>query len=234
MKLVWVVIPLILIGIIGMQESFAEDNLLSYKEGFSIGNVTVVDPSKITYPQPFKVGCPLFTLDKGPFFEMRKIKAYFYTDLIVIGKVTSSPQNISSEYGNYSSYNFQIKKFLKNNNNVKSSIQLALNCEQYDLDTKVSQFENDSEMLLVLYKKSEIQEFMIEPLPYYEPIFFTYDLKPSHQNYLMNRGSWDYSMSNTILCLDDLVPIQKKSNDSFACVKPQTAEKLIERGWARS
>lgn len=214
-----------------MHESFAEDNLLSYKEGFTVGNVTVVDPSKITHSYPFTVGCPLFTLDKGPFFEMRKIKTYFYTDLIVIGKVTSSPQNISSEYGNYSSYDFQVKKFLKNNNNVESSIQIALDCEQYDHNTKVSEFENDSEMLLVLYKKPEIQEFLIAPLPYYEPIIFTYDLKPSHQNYLMNNGFWDYSMSNTILCLDDLVPVQKKSNNSFACVKPSNIQKLVERGW---
>jgi len=191
-----------------VQESFVEYNLPSYKEGFTVGNVTVVDPSKTTYSRPFTVGYPLVILDKGPFFEMRKIKTYFYTDLIVIGKVTSSPQNISSAYGNYSSYNFQVEKFLKNNNNVESSIQIALNC-RHAFDTKISQFENDSEMLLVLYKKSEIQEFMIAPLPHYEPIFFTYDLKPSHQNYLMDRGSWDYSMSNTILCLDNLVPIQK-------------------------
>ncbi len=39
---------------------------------------------------------------------------------------------------------------------------------------------------------------------------------------------------DTIICLNDFIPIQKKSTDDFVCVKPQTAEKLMERGWAIS
>ena len=35
-----------------------------------------------------------------------------------------------------------------------------------------------------------------------------------------------------IECRNDLVLIQKY-NGSLACVKPKTAEKLIERGWAK-
>jgi len=41
-------------------------------------------------------------------------------------------------------------------------------------------------------------------------------------------------MSGTIICLNDFIPIPKKSTDDFVCVKPQTAEKLMERGWAIS
>jgi len=95
----------------------------------------------------------------------------------------------------------------------------------------IEDFENVSEMLLILYEKQEILEYLIEPVPYYHVNYFTYDLRPSHQNYLMENNLWDYSMSDTIICLNDLIPIQKKSTEDFVCVKPATAETLIERGW---
>ncbi len=37
-----------------------------------------------------------------------------------------------------------------------------------------------------------------------------------------------------VICKEHLELIFKSSNNSPACVKPETKEKLIERGWARS
>ena len=160
MRLVWVVIPLVLIGIIGISESFAEETKTIFIDSHLVDCVSVA-PQK----------CML--VSENPNSEW----SYFY--------------------GNIEGFTF-------------------VEGNTYQLLVKITHIENppaDSSS-----KKYELLEIITKNS------FAEID-SPRKQ-----RAN-GVAVEN-IICKEGLGLIFKSSDDSPACVKVKTAEKLIQRGWA--
>jgi len=204
MRLVWVVIPLILIGIVGIQESFADENKIYHlsldygiiKIPYDIPNGSI---DKITLDAD--AGTMLImieSVDEG-IFSIDLIKFSRFIDLgfgdmdnifvLVDGRETKFEHN--KTFDSFI-FNFHINSNSKNIEIVASSMEKNMpGPPQSWVDHKLLKFDK-----------------------IYSP----------YQQVKNNIDSKD------IVCKEGLELIFKSSNNFPACVKPETAEKLIQRG----
>jgi len=228
MRLVWVVIPLVLvismIGIIGMQESFADTVAEKISSEMELSNIP-------------KLG------ETAQLTLTTSILSHFSDDLPSIIEFTIPPgfelldaENFTID-GEYTKYGVTSQRFIKNISisdfdndfTITSIITIkAIQTGTWILGHHISELiivvGEDESYLVPSIHSLPPQLVMPEPPP--EPTVIIY---PSPKKQLESGV-----IPENVICREGLELIFKSSNNSPACVKPATAEKLIQRGWTIS
>ncbi len=261
MRLVWVVIPLVLIGIIGMQESIAEESAPIPPPKGSV-DYTISNLPKLGETAEITITATLQFLDTfdsrlGIHFD----KSYFE---IVSGDLSYVGENLDYDGKAIVAYGKNII-YLKDQPQtvtvtVKAiktglseiTISSGLDYAKHSIDMVIGESETryatdeDFMQIFEAEKAKRLAEYG-ETLDNCDNLVQL----PSGPDFIINSTSQyvcnDSKIINTlspkkqlefgvtpvdIICKEGLELIFKSSDNSPACVKPATAEKLIERGWA--
>ena len=279
MKLVWAVIPLILVGVIGVQESYSE-KVIGIRGMIFENGTTILDPwyrieSKIDIPldNPGNVRIQYYDINDKKIAEtgfnyeptclvngeihcfdfmgfLLRIpdigdfkKIVFLRDSQFLSEkiVSSNPPivkilypNGGEVFRNNESITMKWESSDLDGDDLTFMIQISdddgntWNIRSFDIPTNEFEFgfyhlESDSVLIRVIASdgintSSDISD---------EPFTVTDLLSPLKQ-------VKDGIMPTHVICKSGVTLIFKSSDNSPACVKPQTAEKLIERGWTKS
>ncbi len=227
MRLVWTEISLILIvsmiGIVGVQESFADDVMLPEfvsKMEFSnipklgeIVQITITSNILPNIPEE-SITSIWVTIPSG--FELVSAEDFtFYRDNSkygIAGKIFEKNISLSDFDDNFTLTSIITVKAIQTGNWV---------IESYPKKLIIVIEENESHLLSSIHDLPP-QPVIPEPPP--KPV--TIHLSPKKQ---MATGT----ISFDIICREGLQLIFKATNGHPFCVKPSTAEKLTERGWVK-
>lgn len=210
MKLVWVVIPLVLIGVVGVQEGFSS---------CVQGQTPCLDEIVVYQYEDIPQASFEIQITKEVFFESENIhvrlldiedsRCPFDVQCVWEGQVTV---DVKVSSGNRA---FEPQKDLGN-------YTISLN---EPLDGSTIQLDQYSLQLL----KVKPHPTSTEPTPVWDYVaimkFTVNEILPPLNQIATGK------IPENVLCKEGLELIFKSSDNSPACVKPQTAEKLIERGW---
>ncbi len=260
MRLVWVVIPLVLIGIIGMQESIAEESAPIPPPKGSV-DYTISNLPKLGETAEITITATLQFLDTfdsrlGIHFD----KSYFE---IVSGDLSYVGENLDYDGKAIVAYGKNII-YLKDQPQtvtvtVKAiktglseiTISSGLDYAKHSIDMVIGESETryatdeDFMQIFEAEKAKRLAEYG-ETLDNCDNLVQL----PSGPDFIINSTSQyvcnDSKIINTlspkkqlefgvtpvdIICKEGLELVFKSSDNSPVCVKPETAEKLIERGW---
>jgi len=221
MRWVWVVIPLVLFSVIGIQESFADTVIEKISSEMELSNIP-------------KLG------ETAQLTLTTSILSHLSDDLPSIIEFTIPPgfELLDAESftidGEYTKYGVTSQRFIKNVSisdfdddfTITSIITIkAIQTGTWILGHHISELiivvGEDESYLVPNIQSLPPQVVVPEPPP--KP---TVIIHPSPKKQLESGIA-----SENIICKEGLELILKSSDNSPACVKPQTAEKLIERGW---
>ena len=149
------------------------------------------------------------------FSSMNSILVTFEVDRVWKGENESSIMIYTSQSSASCGYNFEENNhYLVYADRYEDVLDVSL-CSRTSLISSAT--EDIDKLGIPNYDVNNVQEF-----PYSEPVLSASPLKQ-----LQSGISFD-----DIQCKLDMVLVYKNSNNNFpACVKPETKEKLIERGW---
>lgn len=202
MRLVWVVIPLVFVGFIGVQESFADTYSLNYQDrvidiDYSITNATI---KEITDSKSSKIGHNTLTI-----------------------KIESHEDGI---------LNIAVPRILLNSVG-ENCIDYALVASTYTHVIHPKEIETHSTFRVISIPfTSEDFEILIMTGIISEIDYVERDCMQIWKTLPLLQQVKNGVLPENITCKDGLELIFKLSNNSPACVKPQTTEKLIQRGWS--
>ncbi len=188
MRLVWVVIPLVLISIVGVQESFAEE--------FKI--------IEIVYP----------------------IEQYIDSDLIVKGFIIDK----KNWNGTTNIYDVKVENYFKNSYNGDVVSILA---KESNIDASFfTEVKDDVLLHLKKTDRKDLRERDLFSISFYNSLIDNnqeINISPLKQLQIIQKG---YPLEK-IACNSSLELIYKYTDNSPACVKPQSVERLMSLGWAK-
>ena len=217
MRRVWVVIPLVLFGIVGMQESFAD----SYEE--DIADYIYKNKDALILLATHSSTEPV----NYPYHETAH---KYIIDEVLNGKFTNDYANISTEFGGEFGKQYVLVVYPSSYSNN------PLELSAWVLDTSHNVTVRDSKMNQIFVDPTQLTKFIVS-LP---DELTNDDLKNLVQESFAEKSQLYFSPKKqlelgiapeNVVCNDGLELIFKSSDSSPACVKPATAEKLIQRGW---
>ncbi len=223
-------------------ESFAESNLPSYKEGFTVGNVTskifgmTIEEKLASVPlcEDFSRQFPISFLTH----KEKILKYFFQSDLVVIGKIINGTSYSLNEK-NWDVLHIQIEDIINPNPNFSRTVEQPVILVSSKCWSPSGNLQNDwsfdlgDDVFLYLNRIHDVRFTILNPTQNLM-IDSNIDLIPSPlvQNNAIQNELWPVGW-NGVYCKPSLTSITKPSGE-FACVTAQTAEKLMERGWAIS
>ena len=249
MRWVWVVIPLVLFGIIGIQESFATephygDISISISKLPNLGETVVVTVTNgdIKSEQRQGLDTVILSLSLSSQFE--------FVDL-------EPTRTYSSGSGNYTVYEIQMD--IINKDSISFSTTIKAIGEGNGRVRGGSEYNsmNTGAVIQMHVSENTIPGAMIDPTKQVNPLQISpceYVYDPNRQGepkpcddypepkpepsskpvaiHLSPKKQLEFGVTPVdIICKEGLELIFKYADSSPACVTPETAEKLIERGW---
>jgi|APSaa5957512535_1039671.scaffolds.fasta_scaffold53713_2 hypothetical protein len=233
MRLVWAVIPLVLIvSVMGINESFANVNSTSLKPTFNPNPLEIWNYADVILDGTV-IEIKTNVLDVNNNFSNYYIKVNKFfkgnldTELLSVKKHDSLYQ---FEVGDNGLFYLKFNSYSQTDYMTQYSVKTFDDCNARDLIEISPTLPNDD--ILVRGFMGVDWEFKDQCVAHY----FTYD--PDFWNYRIIKSPLrqysDHSLPiNLQKCANnDHISIFPKNNlEHIACVKPTTAEKLIERGW---
>ena len=154
------------------------------------------------------------------------LELYVESDLVIIGKIADLNEMVQERK---TLYIIEVERYLKNPQAAKIIIAIGKGAKSSELRTSIDKiFEKGDRVLLYLNVKSE--NYTISPYSFnvgsldIESKFIPSPLK-----------LWQAGIdTKEIVCKGDLVLVTKAVNNSPACIKPTSVQRILNIGWARS
>jgi len=216
------------------------DEKSSYKSGLVVENVTSKISSGLNLQEKL-ASVPICENTSVKFpnsaltSEQKILKSFYQSDLVVTGQVINKTTYTSNEK-DWNIIHVEIQDILNPHPNFvidadNSIVLVSTKCWSYsdNLENEWS-FDVEDNVFLYLNRIHDIRFTISNPIK--DTSIDTNVMSipsPFSQNHGIKNGIWGGDWDD-IYCKPSLVSITKP-NTEFACVKPSTVEKLIQRGW---
>ncbi|MDH3204673.1 MAG: hypothetical protein OEL81_08370 [Nitrosopumilus sp.] len=151
------------------------------------------------------------------------LEQYQENEVILIGNVISLKENPSE---GFTEYEINVEKFMKNPQTSKTLFVIGSGAQSSEIQLSIDKIFSVNDRVFLFLNEQE-GKYQISPYSFNALIFSPDDEFLLPPLTLFRAGI----PSDEIVCRDHLELVLKIGDNSPACVKPSTKEKLIERGW---
>ncbi len=151
------------------------------------------------------------------------LEKYIENDVILIGNVVSLKENLSE---GSTEYEIKIEKFIKNPQTTSTLFVIGTGAKSSEIHLSIEKIFNVKDRVFLFLNERD-EKYHISLYSFNALLFNPDDefLLPPLMLYRAGISSDD------IVCRNNLELVLKQSNNSPACVTPNTKAKLVERGW---